>query len=133
MRYYVKTNPRPPLAGHDTPSVEPIVIWPRVKYSAGPAHLCAYNDDAEHPAQKPLEIMKWLVRDLTRQGETVLDPFMGSGSTGAAAVRLGRRFIGVEKHEPYFDIALRRISEALRQPDLFIEKPKPPTQEKLSL
>ena len=54
---------------------------------------------------------------------------MGSGTTGVAAVKLGRRFIGIEIEEKYFTIACRRISEALKQPDLFIEKPKPAKQE----
>lgn len=128
MRYYVKSNPRPPLSGHDAPSVEPIVIWPRVRFSNGPAHLVAYNGDAEHPAQKPLEVMQWLVRDLTASGQTILDPFMGSGTTGVAAIKLGRKFIGIEIEPKYFDLACRRIEQATRQPDLFIEKPEPPKQ-----
>jgi DNA modification methylase len=53
---------------------------------------------------------------------------MGSGTTGVAAVKLGRKFIGIEIEPKYFDIACRRISEALRQPDMFIEKPKPVPQ-----
>jgi DNA modification methylase len=83
-----------------------------------------------HPTQKPLALMTWCVKKT--KGANVLDPFMGSGTTGVAAVKLGRKFIGIEKHEPYFDIACRRISEALRQPDMFIERPKPATQESLS-
>jgi site-specific DNA-methyltransferase (adenine-specific) len=54
---------------------------------------------------------------------------MGSGTTGVAAVKLGRKFIGIEIEPRYFDIACRRIGEALRQPDMFIEQPKPPKQE----
>ena len=61
----------------------------------------------------------------------ILDPFMGSGTTGVAAVKLGRKFIGIEINEGYFDIACRRISEALKQPDLFIEALKPAKQEVL--
>jgi len=58
--------------------------------------------------------------------QTILDPFMGSGTTGVACVNLGRKFIGIEIHEPYFEIACRRIEEAYRQPRLFAEpKPKP--------
>ncbi len=83
-----------------------------------------------HPSQKPYELMRWVVGFTTG---TILDPFMGSGTTGVAAVKLGRKFIGIEIEPKYFDVACRRISEALKQPDLFIEKPKPPTQEKLSL
>jgi DNA modification methylase len=73
--------------------------------------------------------MRWAVTRATRFGETILDPFMGSGTTGVAAVKLGRRFIGIEIEPKYFEIACRRISEALKQPDLFIEKPKPVKQE----
>ncbi len=80
-----------------------------------------------HPAAKPIVLMKWCIQ-LT-DAQTILDPFMGSGTTGVAAVKLGRRFIGIEIEEKYFNIAVRRISEALKQPDLFIEKPKPAKQE----
>ena len=77
----------------------------------------------EHPTQKPLALMKWCVNRLKAQH--ICDPFMGSGTTGLAAVLAGRRFTGIEAHEPYFDIACRRISEALKQPDMFVEQPKP--------
>jgi site-specific DNA-methyltransferase (adenine-specific)/modification methylase len=85
----------------------------------------------EHPTQKPREVMKWCIEHLPSGCRTLLDPFMGSGTTGVAAVKLGRKFIGIEIESRYFEIALRRISEALKQPDLFIEKPKPPKQEVL--
>jgi site-specific DNA-methyltransferase (adenine-specific) len=75
----------------------------------------------EHPTQKPLDLMKWCIRKV--KGETILDPFMGSGTTGVAAVKLGRKFIGIEIEPRYFEIALRRISEALSQPDFFINQP----------
>ena len=58
---------------------------------------------------------------------------MGSGTTGVAAVKLGRKFVGIEIEPKYFDIACRRISEALKQPDLFIEPPKPLKKEALPL
>ena len=58
-------------------------------------------------------------------GITILDPFMGSGTTGVACARLGRRFIGIECHEPYFNIAVKRITEAYKQADLFIQQPAP--------
>lgn len=88
---------------------------------AGAEHL--------HPAEKPVELMEWCIERL--MGKTILDPFMGSGTTGVAAVKLGRRFIGVEIEQKYFTIACRRIEEALRQPDMFIERPAPPKQEVL--
>ena len=59
----------------------------------------------------------------------VFDPFMGSGTTGVAAVKLGRKFIGIEIDPGYFDIARRRISEALKQPDFFVERPAPIKQD----
>ena len=83
----------------------------------------------DHPSPKPYLYMKKLVERVTDFGETILDPFMGSGTTGVAEVKLGRRFIGIEIEPKYFDIACRRISEALKQPDLFIERPKPEKQE----
>jgi DNA modification methylase len=82
-----------------------------------------------HKNEKPVALMQRLIRFLG--SEIILDPFMGSGTTGVAAVKLGRKFIGIEKDPKYFDIACRRISEALKQPDLFIEKPKPLRQESL--
>jgi site-specific DNA-methyltransferase (adenine-specific) len=69
-----------------------------------------------HPTQKPLPLMRWCV-EMT--AGTVLDPFMGSGTTGAAAVTMGRDFIGVEIHPAYFEIACQRIENAQRQERLF--------------
>jgi site-specific DNA-methyltransferase (adenine-specific) len=71
-----------------------------------------------HPCPKPLSWMTWAVELASRPGHTVLDPFMGSGTTGVACARLGRRFIGVEIEPGYFDIACRRIEEATRQADV---------------
>lgn len=75
----------------------------------------------EHPTQKPLALMKWCLELLPSDSETILDPFMGSGTTGVAAVQMGRNFIGIEREPKYFDIACKRIEEAQRQGDLFIE------------
>ncbi len=83
----------------------------------------------DHPTQKPLDLMSRLVRSIVAPGALALDPFMGSGTTGVAAVNLGRKFIGIEIEPKYFDIACRRIQAALDAPDLFIEKPKPAKQE----
>ncbi len=74
--------------------------------------------DRVHPTQKPVALMAWCV--FKTKGAVVLDPFMGSGTTGVACVKQGRTFIGIERHEPYFDIACKRIEEAQRQGDLFI-------------
>ena len=74
-----------------------------------------------HPTQKPVALLKAWVADFTDIQETILDPFMGSGTTGVAAVQMGRKFIGIEREERYFDIACRRIEQAQRQGDLFIQ------------
>jgi site-specific DNA-methyltransferase (adenine-specific)/modification methylase len=73
----------------------------------------------DHPTQKPIGVMKWCIGHLPH-GETILDPFMGSGTTGVAAVQMGRDFIGIEREPKYFDIACKRIDQAQRQGDLFI-------------
>lgn len=72
-----------------------------------------------HPTQKPVRLMKWCI-DKLADPQTILDPFMGSGSTGCAAVSMGRAFIGIEREPDYFDIACRRIEDAQRQGDMFI-------------
>ena len=76
-----------------------------------------------HPCPKPLGWMTWLVDLASKPWETVLDPFMGSGTTGVACVRLGRRFVGIEIEPKYFDIACMRIETATKQPDLFVKEP----------
>ena len=78
------------------------------------------QDDA-HPTVKPLGLMRKYVGICSHANQTILDPFMGSGTTGVAAVQMGRDFIGIEREERYFDIACRRIEQAQRQGDLFIE------------
>lgn len=96
------------------------------------------SDGAVHPTQKPLALMKWCIGFLpkcswcedkraisekcacTDNAQTILDPFMGSGTTGVAAVQMGRKFIGIEREPKYFDIAAKRIEDAQRQSDLFI-------------
>jgi len=65
-----------------------------------------------HPTQKPVALMEYLIRTYTNEGETVLDFTMGSGTTGVAAKNLGRKFIGIELDQGYFDIAVKRIGEA---------------------
>lgn len=65
----------------------------------------------DHPTQKPLEVMKWCIGHAPHS-ETVLDPFMGSGTTGVAAIQMGKAFIGIEREERYFEAACRRIREA---------------------
>ena len=79
--------------------------------------------EQEHPTEKPLALMRALIEVTTPVGGVVLDPFMGSGSTGVAAVNAGRKFIGVEVLPGNFDIACRRIEAAYAQPDLFVAPP----------
>jgi site-specific DNA-methyltransferase (adenine-specific) len=89
--------------------------------------------DREHPTEKPVELIEDMLRVVSPDGGAVLDPFMGSGTTGVACAKLGRKFIGVEIDPRYFEIACRRIEEAYRQPDLFIAAQPKPVQESLVL
>jgi len=74
-----------------------------------------------HPTQKPIAVMRQSILWAASDAETILDPFMGSGTTGIAAVQMGRKFIGIEIDTQYFDIACKRIEDAQRQGDMFIE------------
>lgn len=75
------------------------------------------KDGTEHPTQKPVEVMRWCLSHIP-DAKTICDPFMGSGTTGVACARDGRKFIGIEREPKYFEIACRRIEEAQRQPDM---------------
>jgi len=68
-----------------------------------------------HPTQKPIPLMSKVIKDISSEGDTIFDPFMGSGTTGVACVQTGRNFIGCEIDEGYFKIAERRIAEAQLQ------------------
>ena len=85
------------------------------------------GEDRFHPTQKPLAVMKWVI-GLCPNSDTILDPFMGSGTTGVAAVQMGRKFIGIEREPKYFDIACERIQKAVNQGQLFTEPLKQPEQ-----
>ena len=74
-----------------------------------------------HPTEKPIDLMQKVIK---WTDGVVVDPFMGSGTTGVACVKLGRKFIGIELERKYFDIAVKRITEAYKQPDLFIPNPE---------
>lgn len=73
----------------------------------------------QHPTQKPVALMEWSIRNCKNNPETILDPFMGSGTTGVACMNLGRKFIGIEIEPKYFDIACERIEQAQKQQRLF--------------
>lgn len=91
-------------------------------------HCVNTNRQGEHPTEKPVPLMSEIILDFTRHGETVCDPFMGSGTTGVSCAKLGRRFIGIEQNERWFDLACRRITEAYLQPDMFVDRPARATQ-----
>jgi DNA modification methylase len=86
-----------------------------------------------HPNEKPVKLVSYFIDLHTALGETILDPFMGSGTTGVAAVMLGRKFIGIELDRQHFDIACRRIEEAYAQPRLDIQEPSRSDYEQESL
>ena len=77
-----------------------------------------------HPTQKPVGLMKACIEWVANDAKTILDPFMGSGTTGVAAVQMGRKFTGIEISERYFDISCKRVEQALAQPDMLIEQEK---------
>jgi len=77
------------------------------------------NEERFHPTQKPLGVMSWVI-DLCPKAQSILDPYMGSGTTGVAAVQMGRQFIGIERDPRYFEIACKRIEEAQRITDMFV-------------
>ena len=79
-----------------------------------PEIVCKLTSKSEkvnsgHPTQKPVEVMEWLINRLTNESDLILDPFMGSGSTGVGALNTNRRFIGIELDEKYFNIAKNRL------------------------
>ena len=91
----------------------------KVKYthvSDGAVHPCSVlafkSEFGHHPTQKPLALMEFLVRSYTNEKDVVIDPFMGSGTTGLACVKTGRAFIGIERKKEYFDIACQRLERA---------------------
>ncbi len=81
-----------------------------------------------HPTEKPESLLRRIILIGSKEGDTVLDPFMGSGTTGAVAKQLGRNFIGIEIDQSYFDIAAQRIENAVRESNLFA-----PSQSKRSV
>jgi site-specific DNA-methyltransferase (adenine-specific) len=87
----------------------------------------------DHPCPKPEKVMRWVLQRFTDAGSVVADPFLGSGTTGVACAKLGRKFIGIEIEPKYFDIACRRIEQAYKQPDMFISRPEPAKQEAMEL
>lgn len=89
----------------------------------------AIQDGKQHPTQKPVELISWCLDQLKPSPKSVIDPFMGSGTTAISCLRRGIAFTGVEQDEGYFNGAVERVSRAIQQPDLFISPPKPIKQE----
>jgi len=122
---WTKKNAAPQFTG-DRPGVgwEAIAILHREgkkRWNGGGHHaVWACNvEHGEHPTQKPLPLLMDWVTKFTDPGETVLDPFMGSATTGVACLTLGRKFIGIEKRPDYFELACARLAEAYSQPSMF--------------
>jgi site-specific DNA-methyltransferase (adenine-specific) len=89
----------------------------------------SYRVGQIHPHEKPVGLMRAIIEILP--GDRMIDPFMGSGTTGVACVGLGRKFIGIELEPRYFDIACKRIEDAYAQPDMFVPQPTFAEQEPL--
>ena len=77
-----------------------------------PAVVSNSKEKVRHPTQKPVKLLEYLIKTYTNEGDVVLDSFMGSGTTGVACINTGRRFVGMELDEKYFNIAKKRIKEA---------------------
>jgi len=95
---------------------------------------CQRIEKREHPTQKPIPLMEWIIDNYSDVSMSILDPFMGSGTTGVACMNLRRQFIGIEIEPKYFDIACRRIEQAQQQLSLFDEPEfKKPEQVEMNL
>jgi DNA modification methylase len=136
MAAWTKLCPPPPAPGNWWPSAFELAVY---GHRAGayfgdtnPTRSNVFHHDSlrngngdknGHPTQKPIDLMLRLVGALVPVGGFVSDPFMGSGTTGVAALRLGRKFIGIEIEERWFEIACRRIEAEARQGRLAIDEP----------
>lgn len=89
------------------------------------------SDVREHPTQKPLGVMAFALDQLPEDVRTVCDPFMGSGTTGVAAIQKGLQFVGIEKNPRYFETTIQRLRETLSAPKLFVAQPDQSRQEAL--
>lgn len=96
-------------------------------------HCVNTGRQGEHPTEKPVPLMVEIVSDFTQPGDTICDPFMGSGTTGVACVRTGRGFVGIERDPKWFDLSCRRIADELRRPRLKLEPAAKPVQEAMQL
>jgi len=102
-----------------------VVAGKNIRMGQNFAQFCIQDlSRKDHPSPKPVEYMKCVIERFTLAGELVLDPFMGSGTTGVACARLGRKFIGIEIEPKYFDIACERVRREYEQLKLFPPEPK---------
>jgi site-specific DNA-methyltransferase (adenine-specific)/modification methylase len=113
-----------------TKSVGNILKSDRIHCSIRPDQI-AKSKDYGHTCSKPLQFMNALLGRFSISEETILDPFMGSGTTGVSALQLGRKFIGIEREPNYFDIACKRIEQSMAQGQLFQPEQIKQTQEPL--
>lgn len=119
---------------------DPVIVWwieGQKPWSEGTAnrdfHIAntapvigqASNLERGHPCPRPLDQVFHVISQWVKPGSITLDPFMGSGTTGVAAIQMGRKFVGIEREPKYFDIACKRIEQASKQMDMFIEQPTP--------
>ena len=136
---WVKTNPMPQISA-DRPANgwDGIAyLFPRGKkkvWHGGGSHgnwIGPVITNGDHPTGKPVDMVSTWAQRFTERGQAILDPFMGSGTTGVAAIQLGRKFIGIEREQKYFDIACKRIEQAVAQGKLFAPEPVKQIQEAL--
>lgn len=134
---WIKPNGAPQFTG-DRPGTgwEAIAILHREgkkRWNGGGHHAVwtANKENSDHPTGKPLVLVRDFVSKFSDPGESILDPFMGGGTTGVAAIQLGRKFIGIERDPKYFDIACKRIEQAVAQGQLFAPEPIKQVQEGL--
>lgn len=124
---WVKTNPMPQISAD-----RPANGWDGIAYlfpkgkkkawSGGGAHgnwIGPVITNGDHPTGKPVDMVQSWVSRFSIREQTILDPFMGSGTTGVASTQMGRKFIGIEREPKYFDIACKRIEDAQRMGDMF--------------
>jgi len=94
--------------------------------------LIGKREERVHPTQKPVEVMQWAIQK-ARNPKTILDPYVGSGTTLVACEKLGLNGTGIEVNKEFYDIACERVFQATREPDLFVPKPEQPEQINIQL